>query len=158
MKNIDDNKHTNPVTITTYIHQLKNRTQSLHSSHQKKVMPNWSKWWVKKPHSAWNRVNLHLCNIFSLVCLFLTPACNLFLQVCYLFFKFAFFTSCLLFYLQFITFCNLLSVNCHILWPFFPRFMSFLLFLLNSLSNFVSFLASSWLFATFFHTFVSCLH
>ena len=23
MKNIDDNKHTNPVTITTYIHQLK---------------------------------------------------------------------------------------------------------------------------------------
>ena len=25
MKNINDNKHTNPVTITTYIHQLKKR-------------------------------------------------------------------------------------------------------------------------------------
>ena len=24
MKKIDDNKHTKPVTITTYIHQLKN--------------------------------------------------------------------------------------------------------------------------------------
>ena len=24
MKKIDNNKHTNPVTITTYIHQLKN--------------------------------------------------------------------------------------------------------------------------------------
>ena len=28
MKNIDDNKHTNRVTITTYIHQLKNGAQS----------------------------------------------------------------------------------------------------------------------------------
>ena len=27
MKNIDDNKHTNPVTIATYIHQLKNCAQ-----------------------------------------------------------------------------------------------------------------------------------
>ena len=27
MKNIDENKHTNPVTITTYIHQLKNGRQ-----------------------------------------------------------------------------------------------------------------------------------
>ena len=27
MKDIDDNKHTNPVTITTYIHQLENGTQ-----------------------------------------------------------------------------------------------------------------------------------
>ena len=27
MKNINDNKHTNPVTITTYIHQLKNDAQ-----------------------------------------------------------------------------------------------------------------------------------
>ena len=26
MKNIDDNKHTNRVAITTYIHQLKRRT------------------------------------------------------------------------------------------------------------------------------------
>ena len=29
MKNIDDNKHTNPVTITTYTHQLKNGAQPL---------------------------------------------------------------------------------------------------------------------------------
>ena len=29
MKNIDNNKHTNPVTITTYIHQLKNGAQPL---------------------------------------------------------------------------------------------------------------------------------
>ena len=28
MKNIDDNEHTNPVTITTYIHQLKNGATS----------------------------------------------------------------------------------------------------------------------------------
>ena len=27
MKNSDGNKHTNPVTITTYIHQLKNGAQ-----------------------------------------------------------------------------------------------------------------------------------
>ena len=27
MKNIDDNKHANLVTVTTYIHQLKNSTQ-----------------------------------------------------------------------------------------------------------------------------------
>ena len=27
MKNIDENKYTNPVTITTYIHQLKNGGQ-----------------------------------------------------------------------------------------------------------------------------------
>ena len=27
MKNIDDNKRANPVTITTYIHQLKNNAQ-----------------------------------------------------------------------------------------------------------------------------------
>ena len=29
MKNIDDNKHADPLTITTYIHQLKNDTQPL---------------------------------------------------------------------------------------------------------------------------------
>ena len=28
MKNIDNNKHTNPVTTTMYIHQLKNGTPS----------------------------------------------------------------------------------------------------------------------------------
>ena len=27
MQKLDDNKHTNPVTITTYIHQLKNGAQ-----------------------------------------------------------------------------------------------------------------------------------
>ena len=27
MKNIDDNKQTNPVTVTAYIHQLKNGVQ-----------------------------------------------------------------------------------------------------------------------------------
>ena len=28
MKNIDNNNHTNPVTITMYIHQLKNGAQA----------------------------------------------------------------------------------------------------------------------------------